>query len=183
MEEYHLWYQMRPTEKTIDSTIAATQMPNSSSRPTLWSMQPDNLHSFLSRWNSASTKQSLTKSANWMMPTGTMCASWWPNRCDLKAKKSEMNTAKHRIESSTATKEMTGSSHSGGGEGGGGGDGGGAGGVVGLGGGGEGATTARIETVGGSTLSTVTPAARDRVEALLARCCTEATTPSASPTT
>ena len=51
------------------------------------------------------------------------------------------------------------------------------------GGGGEGATTTRTETVGTSTLSTVTPAARDRAEALLARACTEATTLAASPTT
>ena len=51
------------------------------------------------------------------------------------------------------------------------------------GGGGEGATTTRTETVGRLTLSTVTPSARDRAEALLARACTEATTLAASPTT
>ena len=77
-----------------------------------------------------------------------------------------------------------GGGESGGGEGGGGGSGGGEGeGGGGKGGGGEGATTTRTETVGGATLSTVTPTARDRAEALLARACTEATTFTASPTT
>jgi hypothetical protein len=51
------------------------------------------------------------------------------------------------------------------------------------GGGAEGATIALTETVGGSTLSTGTPTALDRAEASLARACTEATTPAASPTT
>ena len=51
------------------------------------------------------------------------------------------------------------------------------------GGGGEGATTTRTDTVGRSTLSTVTPAARDRKAGTLARACTEATTLAASPTT
>ena len=53
----------------------------------------------------------------------------------------------------------------------------------GLGGGGKGAAPGRTETVGGSTLSTVTPRAEDRSEGSLARACTEATTPTASPTT
>ena len=54
---------------------------------------------------------------------------------------------------------------------GGGGEGGGGDGGLGgwLGGGGEGAAPARTETMGGSTLSTVTPAASDSAEASLAR--------------
>ena len=68
----------------------------------------------------------------------------------------------------------------GGNDGGTGGDGGGGGSE---GGGGEGATTTRTETVGRSTFSTVTPAARDRKSGNLARACTEATTLAASPTT
>ena len=72
----------------------------------------------------------------------------------------------------------------GGGDGdGGGGKGGGGEGKGGEGGGGEGATTTLTKTMGRSTLSTVTPAARDRAEVFLARACTEATMLVASPTT
>ena len=92
------------------------------------------------------------------------------------------------VHGSSAKGARGGDGCSGGGKGGDGGNCGGKGGGEGgeggsEGGGGEGATTTRTETVGRSTLSTVTPAARDRAEALLARACTEATTLAASPTT
>ena len=92
------------------------------------------------------------------------------------------------VHGSSAKGASGGDGCSGGGKGGDGGNCGGKGGGEGgeggsEGGGGEGATTTRTETVGRSTLSTVTPAARDRAEALLARACTEATTLAASPTT
>ena len=65
---------------------------------------------------------------------------------------------------------VEGGSVGGGGVGGGGEGGGGDGGLGGgLGGGGEGAAPARTETIGGSTPSTVTPAASDSAEASLAR--------------
>ena len=44
------------------------------------------------------------------------------------------------------------------------------------GGGGDGATTARVETMGAATLWTATPTASVRAEALLARLCAVATT-------
>ena len=53
----------------------------------------------------------------------------------------------------------------------------------GVGGSGEGAKTASTVTVMESTLSIVTPAARDRVEAFFARACEEAMTLVASPRT